>query len=234
MNELVTAIPTGITAFTATNLDDLVILTLLFSQVNTSFRCRHIVSGHYLGFAALVVVSLSGFFGGLFVPSHWIGLLGLVPIALGMHRFFNPDDDDASEEFKAEAGESNSSPLASFLSPQTYSVAALTITNGGDNIGIYAPLFASSNIENLLVIIGIFFLRVGVWCYATYKLTRQKAIAEVLTRYGNNFVPFVLIGLGAFIVLDTNALTPLALIASCLCLMGLVRINGKASEVADN
>jgi cadmium resistance protein CadD (predicted permease) len=47
MKELVTAIPTGITAFTATNLDDLVILTLLFSQVNTSFRCRHIVNGHY-------------------------------------------------------------------------------------------------------------------------------------------------------------------------------------------
>ena len=75
---------------------------------------------------------------------------------------------------------------------------------------------------------------VGVWCYATYKLTRQKAIAEVLTRYGNNFVPFVLIGLGAFIVLESSALTPLALVAICLCLMGLVRINGKASEVADN
>jgi cadmium resistance protein CadD (predicted permease) len=118
MNELVTAIPTGITAFTATNLDDLVILTLLFSQVNTSFRCRHIVSGHYLGFAALVVVSLSGFFGGLFVPSHWIGLLGLVPIAMGMHRFFNPDDDDASEEFKAETEESNSSRLGSFFLPK--------------------------------------------------------------------------------------------------------------------
>lgn len=233
MDGLVTAIPTGITAFTATNLDDLVILTLLFSQVNGAFRRRHIVFGQYLGFAALVVASLSGYFGGLFLPSQWIGLLGLVPIAIGLHRFFN-EESDSSEEIPTLTEESNSSALASFLSPQTYSIAAITIANGGDNIAIYAPLFASSNIKELLVIICIFFLLVGVWCYATYKLTRQKAIAEVLTRYGNNFVPFVLMGLGTFIVLESNALTPLALVAICLCLMGLVRMNGKASEVADN
>jgi len=232
MDELFTAIPTGLTAFIATNLDDLVILTLLFSQVNATFLNRHIVLGQYLGFGALVVASLSGFFGGLFLPSHWIGLLGLVPIAIGLNRFFNEDDD--SEEMPTVIDESNSSALASFLSPQTYSIAAITIANGGDNIAIYAPLFASSNTKELLVIIGIFLLLVGVWCYATYRLTRQKAIAEVLTRYGNNFVPFVLIGLGAFIVLESSALTPLALVAICLCLMGLVKINGKASEVADN
>lgn len=233
MDELITAIPTGITAFIATNLDDLVILTLLFSQVNATFRRRHIVIGQYLGFTALVIASLSGFFGGLFLPSHWIGLLGLVPIAIGLNRFFNPDD-DSSEEVTAETDDSNSSFFTGLLSPQAYSVAAITVANGGDNIGIYAPLFASTNIDKLLVILGIFFLLVGVWCYATYKLTRQKAIAEVLTRYGNQFVPFVLIGLGIFIVLESSALTPLALLAICLCLMGLVRINGKASEVADN
>lgn len=233
MAGLVTAIPTGITAFTATNLDDLVILTLLFSQVNATFRHRHIIIGQFLGFGVLVVASLSGFFGGLFLPSHWIGLLGLVPIAIGMHRFFN-EESDSSEEVQAVTDKSNSSALASFLSPQTYGVAAITIANGSDNIAIYAPLFASSNLEKLTIILGIFFLLVGVWCYATYKLTRQKAIAQVLTRYGNNFVPFVLIGLGVFIVLESNALTPLALVASCLCLMGLVRINGRLSEVADN
>lgn len=81
--------------------------------------------------------------------------------------------------------------------------------------------------------LGIFFLLVGVWCYATYKLTRQQAIAEILNRYGNNFVPFVLIGLGAFIILKSSALTPLALFAICLCLIGLARINSKAS-IADN
>lgn len=226
MSELVTAIPTGITAFTATNLDDLVILTLLFSQVNATLRCRHIVIGQYLGFSALLIASLSGFFGGLILPPHWIGLLGLVPIAIGLNRLFNPDS-DSSEEDNEETEPSTSSPLGSFLSPQTYSVAAITVANGSDNVSIYVPLFANSALESLLVILGVFLSLVGVWCYVTYKLTCQPAIAELLTRYGNNFVPYVLIGLGVFIVLESSALAPLALAASCFCLMGLVKINGR-------
>ncbi|WP_274518194.1 cadmium resistance transporter [Planktothrix prolifica] len=63
MNEIFTAIFTGITAFTATNLDDLVILTLLFSQVNATFRRHHIVIGQYLGFCTLILASLGVFLG---------------------------------------------------------------------------------------------------------------------------------------------------------------------------
>ncbi|MBD2165970.1 cadmium resistance transporter [Calothrix membranacea FACHB-236] len=223
MNELITAIPTGITAFVATNLDDLVILTLLFAQANATFRHRHIVIGQYLGFCTLVIASLFGFLGGLILPSHWIGLLGLVPITIGFNRLINTDNDESSD---TESGLefSNSSIFSSFLSPQAYSVAAITIANGSDNVGIYMPLFANSAISELLVIIAVFLLLVGVWCYVTYKLTCQSAIATLLTRYGNNFVPFVLIGLGVFIILDSAALTPIALTVACLCLMGLIKI----------
>lgn len=233
MNDLITAIPTGITAFTATNIDDIVILLLFFSQVSASFRRRHIVMGQYLGFAALVVASLPGFFGGLILPQHWIGLLGLVPIAFGISRLFNGES-DSSEEDEPEIEQSNESPFASFLSPQAYSVAAVTVANGSDNIGIYVPLFANSSWESLATIIGVFFLLVGTWCYTAYKLTHQRAIADLLSHYGNNFVPFVLIGLGVFIVLESHALNPLALAASCLCLVGLAKINGSLEEAAKN
>lgn len=223
MSELITAIPTGIAAFTATNLDDLVILTLLFSQVNAAFRPRHIVAGQYLGFSTLVIASLSGFLGGMILPSQWIGLLGLVPIAVGMNRLLNPDSGSSEEQEEIEF--SNTSRFRSLLSPQTCSVAAITIANGSDNVGIYMPLFANSALDSLLVIITLFLSLVGVWCYVTYKLTRSSAIASLLARYGNHLVPFVLIGLGVFIILDSASLPPVALIASCLCLAGLVKLN---------
>jgi cadmium resistance transport/sequestration family protein len=226
MSGFVTAIPTGITAFTATNLDDLVILTLLFSQVNATFRRQHIVIGQYLGFSVLVIASLAGFLGGLVLPSHWIGLLGLVPIAIGLNRLLNPESEDSPSEIEEETKLSNPCSIASFLSPQTSSVAAITIANGSDNVGIYMPLFANSTPESLLVMIGVFLSLVGVWCYMTYKLTCQSAIADLLTRYGNSLVPFVLIGLGMFIILDSASLTPIALAASCLCLVGLVKLHG--------
>lgn len=225
MNEIFTAIFTGITAFTATNLDDLVILTLLFSQVNATFRRHHIVIGQYLGFCTLILASLVGFFGGLILPAEWIGLLGLVPITIGLNRLLNPDDDnDSSSEPELDTKISPASGLASLISPPAYSVAAITIANGSDNISIYMPLFASTGISSLLIIISVFLLLVGVWCYMTYKLTCQRDISNLLARYGNHFVPFVLIGLGVFIILDSASLNPVALITSCLCLMGLIKI----------
>lgn len=87
---------------------------------------------------------------------------------------------------------------------------------------------------SLEVILSIFFLLVGVWCYATYQLTRQPAIASVLAQYGNTLVPFVLIGLGVFIVLESSALSPLALVASCLCLMGLIKMTGRSPNVEES
>jgi cadmium resistance protein CadD (predicted permease) len=54
------------------------------------------------------------------------------------------------------------STLASFLSPQTYKVAAITFANGGDNIGIYVPLFASSDFTGLIVILSVSFVLIGV------------------------------------------------------------------------
>lgn len=112
MNELVIAISTGITAFTATNLDDILILLLFFSQVNAAFRRRHIVAGQYLGFTALVLASLPGFFGSLIFPPDWIGMLGLLPIAIGLSRLLNPDTDDG--EVEAELEQSEKSFLAVF------------------------------------------------------------------------------------------------------------------------
>ncbi|MBD2495862.1 cadmium resistance transporter [Nostoc sp. FACHB-280] len=230
MNEIITSIPTGITAFTATNLDDLVILTLLFSQVNASFRCRHIVIGQYLGFSTLVIASLVGFLGGLILPSAWMGFLGFAPIAIGLNRLLNPDK-DSSETTASEAELTKSSPLTNWLSPQAFSVAAITIANGSDNVSIYMPLFANANFSSLLIIITVFLSLVGVWCYGTYKLTRQPAICNLISQYGNNIVPFVLIGLGVFIVLDSASLPPIALAVSCLVLTGLVKLYGINTQV---
>ncbi|MBD2628295.1 cadmium resistance transporter [Trichormus variabilis] len=210
MSGLVTAISTGSFAFSATNIDDLVILTLFFSQVNSKFRRWHIVIGQYLGFSALILASLPAFFGGLILPRPWIGLFGLLPIAIGIKCLLNRDTDE-SEEVETVAEVSPQSLLAKFFNLQTYTVAAVTFANGTDNISIYVPIFASSSWQSLLIILGVFFLLVGVLCYMAYKLTHNRAIADIFTQYGNKFMPFVLMGLGAFIVLDSGSFSLLHL-----------------------
>ncbi|AFZ08939.1 cadmium resistance transporter [Oscillatoria nigro-viridis PCC 7112] len=234
MNELLTAISTGMTAFTATNLDDILILLLFFSQVNAVFRRRHIVFGQFLGFSALVLVSIPGFFGRLIFPPDWIGMLGLLPIAIGLSRLLNPETDDSEAE--AELEQSENSFFRNFLSPQTYSVAGVTVANGGDNIGIYVPLFASNTLESLAVILAVFFAMVGVWCYAAYRLIQMRAIADTLTRYGNQLVPFVLIGLGMAILVKSGTLASptlsiISLVGCGFCLITMSRSNASETEV---
>ncbi len=208
MSWFAAAILAGVTSFAATNIDDIVISMLFFAQVNVTFRPRHIVVGKYLGFTALILASLPGFFGGLIVPKAIIGLLGLVPIAIGISHLVKTEND--RDEVQAVSGEfnreSNSfvSKLANLFNAQTLNVAAVTVANGGDNIGIYLPLFASSDLPSLMVILAVFFVLVGVWSYAAYRLTRRIAIAKILTRYTQAIVPFVLIGLGIFILIESG------------------------------
>ncbi len=209
MNWIAAAIIAGMTSFAATNIDDMVISMLFFAQVNDSFRPRHIFVGKYLGFAALIAASLPGFFGGLIVPKAWIGLLGLVPIAIGISHLVKKENEEndvqaVSGEFNRESN-SPVSKLANLFNPQTLNVAAVTVANGGDNIGIYLPLFASSDLPRLVVILAVFSVMVGVWSYAAYRLTRQRAIARILTRYTKAVVPFVLIGLGIFILIESGS-----------------------------
>ena len=229
MSGVLTAIITGITAFTATNIDDLVILLLFFSQVNATFQSQHILLGQYLGFSVLIMASLPGFFGGLIISRQWIGLLGLLPIAIGLSRWLNHaenfehDPKSQLKEVNIETQLVGNSLLEDFLSPQIYSVAAITVANGGDNISVYVPLFANSSLLNMFLILGVFFLLLGVWCYVAYKLTHNLAIANFLPRYANIILPFILIGLGVFIILQSQALSLTKLFLCTLCLIIIVK-----------
>ena len=198
---LISTVVTAITAFAATNLDDIVILMVFFSQVDAKLRPRHIITGQYLGFILLVLASIPGFLGGSILPEAWIGLLGFLPIAIGVRQWFNSPED---EEVIQAVSDGVSPSKAGLIPPQTYQVAAVTVANGGDNIGIYVPLFASQDLVHLIVTLTIFFVLIGVWCYIAYRLIRYPAIARIFTRYGQQLVPFILVGLGLWILIENG------------------------------
>ncbi|PSB30982.1 cadmium resistance transporter [Chlorogloea sp. CCALA 695] len=207
MNSLINTVTVGITTFAATNIDDIIILMLFFSQVSDRFRPRHIVIGQYLGFAVLIAASLPGFFGGMLLPKAWIGLLGLIPITIGLRQFWQgkeQEDQVQTVSLSFSTGKSRS-VLFSLCKPQIYHVAAVTIANGGDNISIYVPLFANSSLFSLSVILIVFLGLVSVWCYVASWLSNHRAIAPRLTQYGHRIIPFVLIGLGIYILIESEA-----------------------------
>jgi cadmium resistance transport/sequestration family protein len=210
MNGLIQAMLTGVSAFAATNIDDIVILMLFFAQIGSTFRPKHIVVGQYLGFLGLILASLPGFFGGFFIPRPWLGWLGLIPMGIGLYDLFRRSSDETSIQTLSNSRRdlSTAKPgqlsFARLFNPQVYRVAGVTFANGGDNIGIYVPLFASSTPPHLGVILATFFVLIGVWCALARQLSRHPLVAKALTRYGKRIVPFVLIGLGVYIFIDSG------------------------------
>ena len=173
MNLVWTAIATGITSFIATNIDDIVILMLFFSQLNRQFTAEHIIGGQYLGYTVLVVVSLVGFIGGLIIPKTVIGLLGFLPIAIGIKGLFRVEEQQeeiqgvAFDSLTTDSQSSWKRSLGNWLNTPIFNVAAVTVANGGDNVGIYIPLFANSNSFSLGIILIVFYVLI----YATSLIT---------------------------------------------------------------
>lgn len=222
MNKLANVFIEGIIAFTVTNIDDMMILLLLFSQIDSSFRKRHIFIGQYLGFFAIIMLSLPGFLGGLFIQREWLGLLGILPIAIGMKQLINQQTETAeSTEVQTVNPDFpqllHPNPAWSFflsiLHPNTYQVAAVTIANSGDNISVYIPLFAGQDFVSLGIIIAVFLAMVGVGCGIAYLLTSQVTIGYILSRYGRAIIPFILMALGLFILYDRGTFKLLTQIA---------------------
>ncbi len=214
MGELVGVIVTALLAFAITNVDGFLLIMLLFSQLNRRLHASHVVAGTYLGFSGLIAISLVGYLGTLLAPRHSIGLLGLVPIYLGVRALVGRDGNAAMDEpirqrepqpwrtAKRQTG-------TSLLSPPTYQVAVLSVASGGDNVSVYVPLFAGLSLDHLAVTLAAFYLLLGVWCYLGHAAANQRAIAAAIERYGDRTVPWVYVGLGLWIVVRQGTLAVL-------------------------
>ena len=84
-------------------------------------------------------------------------------------------------------------------------MAAITFANGGDNIAIYTPLFASSGARTLGITLITFGAMIAIWCVAGYGIGNYSAVVRVIDRYGHILVPFVFIALGIYILLGSQS-----------------------------
>ena len=173
-------------AFVVTNLDDIFILILFFSD--RKFRYRNIITGQFLGISILILLSFLGSFIGLVIDIKYVGLLGLVPIYIGLKSFVTLWNPGGSEEKVSIHLSSDNS--GSHLR-QTLSVASITIANGGDNISIYLPLYAAFTNSGKVTMTIVFLLMTAAWCFIANHLSNYPIIKTSLEKYGHIVTPFV-------------------------------------------
>lgn len=191
MAEPWTLLGIGAGAFVASNIDDTFMLMLLFSSAN--FFARDVTIGQFLGIALLVMVSTSAALLILVVPLFVIGLMGFIPIGIGVKRLIE------HQEISKINNQNNKIASLSFLS-----VAGITLANGGDDIGVFTPLFAKYNTYfEVTILVILFMLLTGVWCFLTYYFIRRPLMASRMNYLSQIISPFVLIGIGVYILLDS-------------------------------
>ena len=91
---MISAIITAFVSFASTNIDDIFVLMLFFSQVGKAIKKGHIIIGQYLGITTLLIISTMGAIGLNLIPHQYTGLLGIIPILLGIKEWLKYRKDE--------------------------------------------------------------------------------------------------------------------------------------------
>jgi cadmium resistance protein CadD (predicted permease) len=182
--------------FAGTNVDDLVVLSLLSasSRAGGRPRRREIWAGQYTGFTVLTGVSVAAGRGLALLPAHWVWLLAFIPLGLGLVNL-------VAAIRSLRRGQPPRPPSAGGL----LGVALLTLANGGDNLAAYTPFFAAISAGQAAVTLAVFAVGVAVWCLAGGLLTRHARVTAAVGRYGHWILPVALILIGLYVLHKTNA-----------------------------
>ena len=189
---------TSIILYSGTAVDLLIILMLFFAKRKSRKDIINIYLGQFLGSVSLILLSLLFAFVLHYIPSKEIlGLLGLIPIFLGLKVLFLGDSDG---EAIAKEGLRKDNKNLIFL------VAMITFAScGADNIGIFVPYFITLNLADLIVALLTFLVMIYLLVFSAQKLAQLPSVGETLGKYSRWFIAVVYLGLGIYILIENNS-----------------------------
>ena len=189
---------TSIILYSGTAVDLLIILMLFFAKRKSRKDIINIYLGQFLGSVSLILLSLLFAFVLYYIPSKEIlGLLGLIPIFLGLKVLLLGDSDG---EAIAKEGLRKDNKNLIFL------VAMITFAScGADNIGIFVPYFTTLNLADLIVALLTFLVMIYLLVFSAQKLAQVPSVGETLEKYSRWFIAVVYLGLGIYILIENNS-----------------------------
>lgn len=179
-------IAAAVAIFIGTNIDDLLFLSVLFMKAHCSREKAAIVAGQALGLAVLFALSALAGTELASVLEDRTRYLGLIPILLAV--FMLAKGKDGREE-KPEAGTG------------LLQVTAISISAGGDNVGVWTPVFATMGRKEILATAAVFAVMLALWCIASSKLSKTAIAQKLSTKAGRFLVPAVFIAVGLAVLL---------------------------------
>lgn len=181
----------SIAAFVATNIDDFIVDIFFFASAESKKDIFNIILGKYCGIGILLLSSFMGALGLEFLPIQHIGLLGFVPIGLGIKEIFT-----GIQEKEEEQQDSQSQRNRNML----WNISLITIASGADNIGVYVPLFTRFSGNEYIIFFAVFMWMIAMWCVLGYTASKLPLLKNTILKYKKVIVPSVYILLGGYIL----------------------------------
>ena len=183
----------ALASFVSTDVDNLVITSGQMA-VAPPERLRAIAFGQLAGFSLLVAASAVAAAVLFDVPVRWIGLLGLVPLTLGVRALVALRRPDASAAPRW--------PVAG----GALSAGLITIGNGGDNLAVYIPLFRGTGGVGTAVVVLVLLAADLVLLAIARVVGRHRTVLAGVERAGHYVIPFQYLAIGVAVLLRAGTI----------------------------
>jgi cadmium resistance protein CadD (predicted permease) len=181
-------------AFAGTNIDNAVVTVAMVATAPPE-RVRRIVTGQVLGFVALVLGAIAMALVLFEIPTRVIGLLGLVPLALGIRGLIGLRHEEGWERLTKRAF--GSGVIAATL---------ITIGAGGDNLAVYIPLFRVVRVRGTLGALLIFAAGEALLTLFVLRAGRHPRVRTAATAIGVVAAPLLYCAIGILVLVEAGTL----------------------------
>jgi cadmium resistance protein CadD (predicted permease) len=202
-------------AFVGTNVDNCFVTMAMVAGAPLE-RAHRIAAGQVFGFVALVAASVAGAAVLFEFSTAVVGLLGLVPLALGVRglvglRRAHPEEEVGTGGAEVAGGAGGRGRGRSRRRTEqravgrSFTAAVLvTVAAGGDNLAVYIPLFRVGGATNLAAIAAVFVAGEVVVTWLVLTGGRHPKARAVMLRLGAVAVPVLLCGIGVLVMVQAG------------------------------
>ncbi len=196
-------------AFVGTNVDNCVVVMAMVAGAPLQ-RAHRIAAGQVLGFAVLVAVSAAAAAVLFEFSTAVVGLLGLVPLAIGLHGLVglargHTDGEGATSPPATPARRRRrSKPEQRAVGRSLTAAALVTIASGGDNLAVYIPLFRVGGGTRVSAVVTIFVVGEALVTWLILAGGRHPKARRVMLRLGHLTVPILLCCVGILVLVEAG------------------------------
>ena len=199
-------------AFVGTNVDNCVVTMAMVAGAPLQ-RAHRIAAGQIVGFVMVVAVSAAGAAVLYEFSPAVVGLLGLVPLAIGVsgllglaRRSVEPDTASAAAP-KGRSRRWRRRPEDRAVGQSLTAAALVTVAASGDNLAVYIPLLRVGGATNLGAIGAVFVVGEVLVTWLVLAGGRHPKARKMMLRMGHVAVPVLLCCVGVLVMVQAGTIS---------------------------